>query len=534
MNSILYMLRKTLKNEIIDTIRHPLKFLLYLFIILSMIYGAVTGFVSSAETGSESLDPRVLSGAYMAVLYFVSIPIMLKGLSAGANFFALSDVNNLFVAPISNKKILIYGVGRELATMLILVICFGSYSGMIINLFQISLSQALCLIAGIAVMLLMVQIVTLFLFCAASRFPKYANYMKYLIYFLAFYGLGTVVSYLFGNGVTLENLYAAVSMPILEYTPLIGWLHGFVFGIFQNNTSAAILYGTLLLILMIICLLVIAFVKIDYYEDVLERAESYSEFQTAVREGTVSDKIMLGNKKIKLRKLGIQHGSGASTIFFKHLREGGRRSRFMFFNINTIVLILTAVISGMGVKLAFNEVMPTIIYIAAGIICCYVQFFFSAAGDWVKELNKPYIFLIPDNPVKKLIMAAATGLIKPFTDAFFAFGILAVFIGGNLSDIIISMLVYGSFGCVYIAANVLAQRIVGADSSGGIFITFYMSLIVLVLLPGVVMGIVLLGSMVNDYGWIAQTILGGPIFLWNIFISILIFMLCRNLLNNNE
>lgn len=534
MEAIVYMLRKTIKNALLDILHHPLKCLLYAFIIISMIYGAVRGFISSSNVSQEMTDERILSGAYMAILYFISIPIMLKGLSAGANFFSLSDVNNMFVAPISSKKILIYGVGRELATMLVLIVTFASYGGMVINLFNISFLQALFLICGIGLMLIMVQIVTLFLFCVASCYPKSGNPLKYFIYCLAFYAVGTAVTYLFNNGVNLENLYAAISLPMLEYTPFVGWMHGFVFGILYGDIAKAIIFGASILCLLVFCILVIAFSKLDYYEDVLERAESYNEFRTAVREGTVSDKTMLGNKKIKLRKIGIGHGNGASTIFFKHLREGSRRSRFTFFNISTVVLILTALISGFVVKLAYEETSSTIIYIAASVICCYVQFFFSAAGDWVKELNKPYIFLIPDRAVKKLIMAAATGLIKPFTDGIVAFGILALFMGGNISDIIVSMLVYGSFGCVYIAANVLAQRLVGADSSGGIFITFYMSLIVAVLIPGVIMGIVLLGAVVSEFGFMAQTFLGMPVFIWNIIISLIIFMLCRNLLNNVE
>ena len=52
--------------------------------------------------------------AMQLILYFISIPILLKGLSTGTSFFGMSDVNNIFTAPISDKKILVYGVGRQL------------------------------------------------------------------------------------------------------------------------------------------------------------------------------------------------------------------------------------------------------------------------------------------------------------------------------------------------------------------------------------------------------------------------------------
>ena len=536
MNSILYLLRKTVKNEIIDTIRHPLKFLLYAFVAVSMLYGAVKGYTAGDDLGNSEVfsDPRLLSGAYLAVLFFISIPIMLKGLSSGTSFFSLSDVNNLFVAPISPKRILIYGVGRQLASMLVLVVTFAAYGGMIIKMFRVTASQALVLILGIALMLIMVQLVTLLIFCLASSHPIRAKIMKYIIYAMAFFALGTVIIYSFVCGISVENIFAAISLPILEYIPFIGWMHGLVFGIMQSDVPRIIIFGILTFLAGISGIIVLKITKLDFYEDVLSQAESYQEFREAVREGKFSDKVMMGNKEIKLRKRGIKKGSGASSIFYKHILEGSRRSRFMFFNINTFVLLFVAFVIGFGIKQAKSDIEPTIIYLAAMIILVYVQFFFSASGDWVKELTKPYIYLIPDGAVKKLVMAAATGIIKPFTDGIITFGLLAFVAGGHPVDIIVAALTYGSFGTLYIAANVLAQRLVGIDSTGGIFITFYMSMIVLTLLPGVVIGLVVLSNLSGSYGYIATTLLGGPLFIWNMIVSAGIFIACRNLLNNTE
>ncbi len=536
MNSILYLLRKTVKNEILDTLRHPLKFILYAFVAVSMIYGAVRGYTAGDDLGNSEIfsDPRLLSGAYLAVLFFISIPIMLKGLSSGTSFFSLSDVNNLFVAPVSPKKILVYGIGRQLASMLVLVVTFAAYGGMIIKMFRVTVSQAAVLIIGIALMLILVQLVTLMIFCLASTHPIRAKVMKYFIYGMAFFALGTVIIYSFTKGISVESIFSAISLPMLEYIPFVGWMHGFVFGIMESDLTRIIVFGVLTFLSGISGIILLKVTRLDFYEDVLSQAESYQEFREAVREGKFSDKVMFGNKEIKLRKKGINKGRGASSIFYKHLLEGGRRSRFMFFNINTFVLIFVALVIGFGIKQAKSDIEPTIIYLSAMIILAYVQFFFSASGDWVKELTKPYIYLIPDGAVKKLVMAAATGIIKPFTDGIITFVILAFVAGGQPVDVITAALTYGSFGTLYIAANVLAQRLVGIDSTGGIFITFYMSMIVLTLLPGVVIGLVVLSTMSGSYGFIAATLLGAPLFIWNMIVSAGIFIACRNLLNNTE
>ena len=536
MNAIFYLLRKTVKNEILDTLRHPLKFLLYAFVAVSMLYGAVRGYTAGDDLGQSEIlsDPRLLSGAYLAVLFFISIPVMLKGLSSGTSFFSLSDVNNMFVAPVSPKRILVYGIGRQLASMIVLVVTFAVYGGMIINMFSVTVEQTFVLIIGIILMLVMVQLVTLMIFCLASMHPVRAKVMKYMIYAMSFAALGAVIGYTFFKGVSVENIFAAISLPMLEYIPFIGWMHGLVFGIMESDMVRIVVFGGLTLTAAVSSVITLKLTKLDFYEDVLSQAESYQEFREAVREGKFSDKVMMGNREIKLRKRGIKKGKGASAIFFKHILEGSRRSRFMFFNINTFVLLFVAFVIGFGIKQAKPDIEPTIIYLAAMVILSYVQFFFSASGDWVKELTKPYIYLIPDGAVKKLVMAAATGIIKPFTDGIITIGLLAVFVGGHPLDIVICALTYGSFGTLYIAANILAQRLVGIDSTGGIFITFYISMIVLTLLPGVVIGLVVLSSFAGEFGFIATTLLGGPIMVWNIIVSAGIFIACRNLLNNTE
>ena len=533
MDSILYIFRKTVKNAVIDAFRHPLMLVMYGIFFLSIISAVLMGYSNSTATYTVEKDTRALYGGYLALLHFISIPIMLKGLSSGTSFFSMSDVNNIFVAPMSEKKILIYGVGRQLASMLFLAVCFSAYGGMAMNIFRLSFEDAVWLILGIIVMFVLVQMITLMIFCLSSGHPKRAKVMKYMIYAIPVYALAVVGIYMFTNGMTVENLLYAVSQPILEYSP-IGWLHGVIFGIIDRNYINIAVYGISLLVSMIACILVFIYAKLDYYEDVLGQAESNYAFRESLRTGNMGESFGISSQKLKSSKIGIKKGSGANAIFYKHLKEGERRSRFIFLNISTAVLIGVALVTG----LVINQIMDgiyrtTVVYLGTTVICAYLQFFFSAAGDWVKELSKPYIFLIPDDPVKKLIMASATSIIKPFTDGTIAYLILALIVGGQIPDIITSILVYGSFGCVYIAANVLAQRIVGMNGNRGVFITFYMSLIFLLMIPGIVLGILSL-SHAGELSIIAAAMMGIPVFLWNMLISFLIFLLCRNLLNNVE
>ena len=190
MTSIFYLLRKNIKNGIVDTFRHPLKLIVYGMIALSLVYAVIRGFTMEVDV-NDRLDSRILYGGFLALLYFISIPIMLKGLSTGSSFFTMGDVNNLFVAPIAPKKLLVYGIGKQLATSLFLVVCFSAYGSMALKMFDLSVGDALLLVGGIALMLLMVQIITLLLFCLCSARPSLSNILKYFIYFLPIYALGS-------------------------------------------------------------------------------------------------------------------------------------------------------------------------------------------------------------------------------------------------------------------------------------------------------------------------------------------------------
>lgn len=533
MRAILYMLVHSAKNAVIDILRHPMRGIVCLFLIVSVVYGVVSGFTLSAEIDTIG-DMRILSGAYLAILYFVSIPVMLKGLSMGSRFFSQSDVSNIFVAPISEKKILIYGIGRQLATMLFLVLCFLSYGSIAMRYFHISVSSAVLLIIGLLGMLVFVQLMTVLIFCICNGHRVRSAIVKGVIYFLPVYALGAAVIHLFVNGITYENFLQSVSLPLLEYVPIIGWVHALIFGIMQGHIFPVILYGSLLLVMAILAVVILCISPLDYYEDVLQKTESYFEARNAYREGKVTESMMMGNKKVNLKKTGLSHGWGATAFFFKHSREGFRRSRFPFFNINTIVLLGVALLIAFGMKTAMADIVPTLIILAVVIIASYIQFFFSTAGDWVKELNKPYIYLVPDSGVKKLIMASMTTLLKPLTDAVIAFSILGIVISAHIFDIVTAILVYASFGSIYLVSNIMAQRIVGLNGSRGVFITFYMGFILVTLLPGIAAGIFALTQFSGIYPELAATIMGIPVFIWNIFISLIIFILCKNLLNNTE
>lgn len=536
MKSIIYMFTRTIKNAVKDLYYHPLRLVMYMFIILSVIAGTFSALVATRNMNSQILDMNILKGAYMILIYIVSVPIILKGVGSENNFFKMSDVVNIFVAPISEKKILVYGVGRQLLTMILFIISFLSYGSIAVKLFDISAFNAIVLVFGIILMIVLVQLVTMMIYSICSGNAKRIAITKYIIY--AVIGIPMILAfiYFYNVGVSINGFGETFSLSFLNYVPVLGWLNGLVFAIIFNNIIEIIIYSILIIVFIAFVLILFKFSKVDYFEDVLQRTQSYYETMSDYKAGKITDTMMMGSKKIKVNKSGINRGNGASTVFFKHIKEASRRSRVIFVNINTVVLLVIFGLIGFGIKATsvaddWKKLLTIFLMIVLG---SYVQFFFSTIDDWIKELNKPYIYLIPEKSFRKLIMASMTSLIKPFIDGIIAFVIAGIVFKLSFIDIFVGIAIYASFGFVYNSANVLTQRVIGLTGGRGIMVTLYMAIVTIMILPGIIVAILMLVNMFTGGTYYMAIYAGIPVAVWNIISSVIMYALCRNVLNNIE
>ena len=538
MKAIIYMLRKTVKNGIIDILHHPLQLIVYLFIALTTVSGIVIALTRNIGYEQAHSDFRILQGAYLLILYFISIPIMLKGTNASTTFFKMSDVANVFTAPISEKRILVYGVGRQMTAILMLLVCFISYGAIAVQYFSLTIWDAVLLLLGIGVMLFEVQMVTVLIFCVCNGRPARIRMMKYAIYFIIIIPIAIALIQLFAKGFVYENLLSAVSLPYLNYIPIIGWTSGMFMGIIMGSTVNVLIYGGLLLLFAVFAILIFACSKADYYEDVLQKTESVYEFRNAIKNGNVSDKNMMSSKrKVKIGRTGINKGSGASVFFYKQLREMSRRSRIPFININTAVLTAFIIIIGFALRTFENsKITASMTLTITAILSCYIQFFFTVSDDWIKELQKPYIFMVPASPVKKLIMSCATSVIKPFIDGVIAFAIGGALFSASPIDILACIAVYFSCGLVYTSLNVLVQRFMGKTGNRGVLMVVYMILLFAALTPGIVVSATLFftASAKIPYNIFLAARLCFPAAVCNFIIAFLVFLLSKRTLNNME
>lgn len=532
MNAMLYLIRKEIKNSLLDMIRHPGKLILYLFLIALLLYTFFTQAKSQPQV--DHLDFRILHGIYLGIMFLIGLPVIFTGLKSGATFFRMSDVNYLFVSPISPRKILAYGLVKQMGSSLLAVFFLLFYSGMASEAFGIVPWQMVALVFGIALLLFTTQLITLLIYGFVSGNPSRVKKVQACLYVLVGLAALFVIEKALTGGSPLEDLLAAVASPILTFLPVFGWVKGLVFAILEGGSTEIILYTVLNVIALGGSLLLFLRSNPDYYEDVLQSTESTYEVQKAVKEGRSLQKNNLPAAKVRVGQTGIGHGWGANTFFYKHLLQHRRKSRLLFFSASTVVLTVIAVVMGVFLQHVTgdnSDRMPSGMIMGICLaLCCYILFFFNMAGDWSMELMKPYIYLVPEKPFQKLVWASISTVLKPAMDSVVIFTVLAVFLKANPATAVICMLLYTSVGFIYVSSNVLFERLFGQMANKGLIMLFYILLLMVLLAPGVVISAVLY----FNFSSLPGLIVGLPDVIWNIGVSLGIFAACRNMLSTVE
>lgn len=532
MSAILYIARKQIINSVRRLLHRPARLVAGLASV-ALILWMLLDFPSRSGGGA---DPRLLEGGYLVWLLFLGAVAVYSSLEAGSSLFTLSDVNLLFVSPLSPKKILAFGLIRQTGKTMAGFVFLLFYSGMLIESFGITAGGVVLLILGTVALLLVVQVLGLALYCWTGGSPARRRAVK--IGLLSVPAAVLLLAYLVSRreGGTVEALYAAAASPVLEAVPLVGWTKGAVFALMAGNGRAAVIYLALLVALFALILMLLFRTDADYYEDVLQSAETTFELRRSMKEKRTAD--VRSRRKKKVGKTGIGRGWGANAFFYKHLCEARRGSRFVLLGSSTVILSLVAFgMTAVMTLLGNNNGMPapTDVILAsvlgAGV---YLLFFMSAAGDWSRELAKPYLYLVPEDPFKKLFWAGMTTVLKPALDGLVVFSVLCAALRANPLTALACILGYAGFGFLFTAGNVLGRRVLGSVPNRGALMALYMLLILVITAPGLAGSIAVMVALGESLSGAAPLLIALPCVLWNVLVSLAIFYGCRNLLASSE
>ena len=279
MSALFFLLRKEAKNSLLDLLRHPVKLVAYILLFGMLGFSIFQRAVMHWGVPPVPADLRLLHGVYFGALLLLGVPILLSGMKSGASFFRMNDVNLLFPAPISPRKILLYGLLRQLASILLLTIFLLLYGVMAMDMFGVTWGEILILVLGLVVGLFQFEVLAMLAYQLSNRNPRWVQRMRGALYIvLATAAIGVLYGFSLGKGGP-DSVFSAISVSVLEALPVFGWIKGLVFGLISGNVLNVFIYGILVATTIFGALLVFLKGNVDYYESVLNRAEADYEQQ---------------------------------------------------------------------------------------------------------------------------------------------------------------------------------------------------------------------------------------------------------------
>ncbi len=529
MKALAYLMITRIKNRILSLKKKPAMLILYLFIIACVAFSVIILLISNRDMQQINYaDDRILllilSGLGLLYLWIFTN----SGLSTGSSLFTMPDVGLLFVAPISSKKILFYGLINTLGKSLLGSIFIFYQIGNLKTNFGYGFKEILALFLIFALMVMFCQLLAIGIYIFSNGNENRKKLVRILIY--ALYGI-IVIGVLMIQRHEQMGLWQAIlrltDQSWFGYLPVAGWVSMFFQGVVHGSVPMIFIP---LILFFVAGAMIVSFLTMgtaDYYEDVLVSTETTYQTLSAAKEGRSIPKANARRIKVKDSEQGIKHGMGASTFLYKHILELRRKSRFVFVDTYTILLMCGTGAAGYYFN-RFDAPSEAAYFILGTAV--YLQFIFSMMGKLKTELLKPYIFLIPEKSIKKVFMASLSSLIKHGIDGTLMFLVLILTGGTDPLTGLLSAIAYTSSGAVFVALTILYQRVLGGQPNK--LVQMFLSIGILIAVMGPAIGVSVVAAIIlpNALDFLCTL----PFSILCILIAALVLVACGNLIDKTE
>lgn len=535
---LVYLTAVKLKNQLKEAVKHPAKLIYIIVLAAVLVLSTIGGHVNSEHIEMRSLHELT---AIMVLFYsFMFLMTFLNGVNGGAGnypMFTLSDVSVLFPSPLRPNKVLFYGLFRQLELSFLLGFFLLFQYNWLHGLYGVEYSHLLLIVVGYGLCLFLGQVCAMAVYTRTSGNDRARSISKFCVYGLTLAFVAGLLLRCLPKLLSLAGAAEAALMTVgleagAEYLasvgvffPVSGWAAGVIGGLFTQNYLMTGLCALLMLAALGLALGLVIKNKNNYYEDVLQTAEVAQSAITAKREGQPAEVMP---KKVRVGKTGLGRGEGASALFFKHMLENRRSGAFLF---SKMSLIFMLVIVGCTILYSFifsDEEDKTAAFVAVFTMSTYMQIFSESTGRFNWELTKPYIYLLPEPPLKKLLWGIGENLLADCCEAVAIFVPVSLILGLGPLETVLCMVARITFALLFISGNMLVERIFGSVRSKGLMLFFYFVAMMLLAAPGIILGALMTTLLSGGTGMLLGMALA------NVPIAVLVMFLCRNLLQYSE
>lgn len=452
-------------HTFINTIKKIFKSKVMIVILCSFLIGGVVGgsvgFISSlvedqAQTeNSVSKDDKTndpaqmeedfmtvhadairesIPAATMILLLVVVLWGIYGGSKKGSDFFLMADANILFAAPLKAQTVLMFRLSFQMLALLF----FTFY--LIFQVPSMKLILGLDNFAIVAIflawgmLLFMSKLMSVFTYTLTAT---YEHLKKYVVPFVFAVGLLVVAAtgavYISTGNDYMATLRLTYGADWSNYIPVFGWYKAMVMNAINGHVFASLGYMALNLVFLITLVWGIWHIKADFYEDALAGAQKRDDMTKAALEGRNINKDKKQSAKRtqklehKVRKSYELKGWGASVFLHKSILNRRRFSKFGFVT-NTLLLYLA--IGGLGAAfMAYKTDLREISVV--GLIMALTLFFRNFGNPIEIESSHNWLFLVPEDPYKKVLYAILAGSVDCVLDLLPGIVVATVILRGN-------------------------------------------------------------------------------------------------------
>lgn len=488
-------------------------------ILIVLFYGAI--FVSMFFVNDDMLPLSNMISVHIAVLLpiaFTALMVFMVLFQKRKALFFGEDAYYLFSGPFTKVQVMKYLISQTILQS----IMFGAISVFI----MVTLGSALALDAFFYILVLLVNAVITFFFLILTDYlyilsitnQKY----KILSRVVAFSMIGVCIAIfliaMMQNNFNINTaLIEFVQSDIFYLVPLFGWGKLILIAYVEANY---LMIGVGVLATSIATAIVYYFFihfKGDFYEQALDDSIAYTEIYKQALQGKSAS---FSDKKVK--KVNANFRNGAGALFSKGMLILRKTNGFI--NMKEVLILALYIAITWFTDLGFEFFIYMMMFFLMGVL---------QDSDLSQELKNYQIYLIPDHPLKKLIAIILPTLFKVIILVSVGVIIGALLFQTEWSVALQYLVMIYGYAMVFISATVLSLRVLKSRTNVVMENMLRMLIIIASAIPSIALTIYLIYHP-EYFSMEMLNVISYSSLVLNFVVSIIILLLCKNMLNGRE
>lgn len=408
-----------------------------------------------------------IPAATMLLLLVIVLWGIYGGSKKGSDIFLMADANLLFAAPLKAQTVLLFRLSFQMLMMLFFTFYLIFQLPSLMLLLELDTFAVFAIFLAWGMLLFMSKLMSVFTYTLTATYDRLKKYVVpfVLVVGIVVFGLTGVVYLATGNDY-METLRLTYGAEWSNYIPVFGWYKAMVMNAIEGDIAVSLIYMALNLVFLIVLVWGIWKIKADFYEDALAGAQKRDEMTRAALEGRNIEKDKKQSEK-RAKKLNHKvkkeleiKGWGASVFLRKSILN---RRRFARLGFATNTLLFYLAIGGLGSALMVYKTSARDISII-GLVMAFVLFFRNFGNPIEEEASHIWLFLVPEDPYKKVFYALLSGTLDSVQDLLPGIVVAAVVLRSNPLTALLWLLTLVAMDYMFSCFGLLVQALVPSNS----------------------------------------------------------------------